>query len=104
MGYLLEAMMLLGFAAAWPFNIIRAWKIRTALGTSIGFYIVVELAYICGMLSKFAKDDVNYVLGFYILDFSLVFIAVLIYLRNRRLDKAKAAEARRADPPASRHF
>ena len=61
-------------------------------------------AYICGMLSKFAKDDVNYVLGFYILDFSLVFVAILIYLRNRRLDKSKAAGARRVDPPASRHF
>lgn len=88
-GYILEALMLLGFAAAWPFNIARAWKARTAIGVSMQFYVIIEAAYICGMLSKFAKDDVNYVLGFYILDFALVFIAILIYFRNRKIDALK---------------
>lgn len=78
--------MLLGFAAAWPFNISRAWKARSTAGVSLVFYITIEMAYICGMLSKLVKDEVNYVLGFYILDFTLVLIAILIYFRNRRLE------------------
>lgn len=81
--------MLLGFAAAWPFNIARAWKARTALGVSLQFYVIIECAYVCGMLSKFARDDVNYVLGFYILDFSLVLVAILIYFRNRAIDRER---------------
>lgn len=88
-GYILEALMLLGFAAAWPFNIARAWKARTAIGVSMQFYVIIEIAYICGMLSKFAKDDVNYVLGFYVLDFALVFVAILIYFRNKKIDALK---------------
>lgn len=81
--------MLLGFAAAWPFNIARAWKARTTLGVSLQFYVIIECAYVCGMLSKFARDDVNYVLGFYILDFSLVLVAILIYFRNRAIDRER---------------
>lgn len=96
--------MLLGFAAAWPFNIARAWKARTAIGVSMQFYVIIEIAYICGMLSKFAKDDVNYVLGFYILDFALVFVAILIYFRNRKIDalKGRSDHLDRWAAPASR--
>ncbi len=86
---LLETLMLLGFAAAWPFNILRAYRARSARGTSLAFMGVIEFAYICGMLSKIAADNVTYVFAFYVLDFVLVGIAILIYFRNRAIDKAK---------------
>ena len=86
---ILETLMLLGFASAWPFNIVRAYRARTALGTSLGFMVVIEFAYICGMLSKIAADNVTYVFAFYVLDFSLVAIAMAIYFRNRSIDKLK---------------
>ena len=36
-----EVGMLLCFAAAWPFNIAKAYRSRTAKGTSIGFMAVI---------------------------------------------------------------
>lgn len=90
---ILETLMLLGFAAAWPFNILRAYRARTALGTSLGFMGVIEFAYICGMLSKIAADNVTYVFAFYVLDFALVAIAIALYFRNRRLDREKAGHS-----------
>lgn len=86
---LFEILMLLGFAAAWPFNIIRAWRARTAIGTSPYFMLVVEFAYLCGMISKVVVADWWPVFPFYVLDFCLVAVALMIYVRNRRIDAAK---------------
>lgn len=85
----LESLMMLGFAAAWPFNILRAYRARTARGTSLAFMGVIEFAYVCGMLSKIAADNITYVFAFYVLDFTLVGIAILLYFRNKAIDKAK---------------
>lgn len=89
LGNILEMMMMLGFAAAWPFNILRAYRARTAVGTSLSFMGVIEFAYVCGMLSKIVADNVTYVFAFYVLDFTLVAIAIGLYFRNRRLDRKK---------------
>ena len=90
---ILETLMLLGFAAAWPFNILRAYRARTALGTSLGFMGVIEFAYVCGMLSTIAADNVTDGVAFYVLDFALVAIAIALYFRNRRLDREKAGRS-----------
>lgn len=92
LGNILEMMMMLGFAAAWPFNILRAYRARTAVGTSLSFMGVIEFAYVCGMLSKIVADNVTYVFAFYVLDFTLVAIAIGLYFRNRRLDRKKSCE------------
>lgn len=83
---LLEVAMLLCFAAAWPVSILKAWRSRTAHGVSIMFMVILEAGYLFGMASKFAGDDVNYVLAFYVVNFTLVLINIAIVLRNRRLD------------------
>ncbi len=84
-----EAAMLICFAASWPFNLVKAYKARTNVGTSILFMSIVLLGYVCGIINKLVNDDINYVLAFYILDLLLVTIGVLIYLRNMRIDSAK---------------
>lgn len=84
-----EVAMLLCFAAAWPFNILRSWRARTALGTSIWFMLIVEMAYVFGILNKLVNDDINYVLAFYILDLLLVLTNILVFLRNRALDRSR---------------
>lgn len=89
----LETLMLLGFASAWPFNIIRAYRARTAAGTSLYFMLVIEFAYVCGMLSKIVADNVTYVFAFYVLDFALVAVAIGLYFRNKRLDKGRSVNA-----------
>ena len=84
--------MLLCFAAAWPFNIVKAYRSRTAVGTSLPFMLVIEVGYVLGILNKVVRDDINYVVAFYALDIVLVGIGISLYCRNRRLD-ARAAEA-----------
>ena len=84
-----EIGMLLCFAAAWPFNIVRAWRARTAVGTSPWFMLVIELGYVLGMINKVINDDVNYVFAFYVLDFVLVLIGLAIYARNMAIDRSR---------------
>lgn len=84
-----EIGMMLCFAAAWPFNISRAWRARTAVGTSPWFMLVIEVGYTLGMINKVVNDDVNYVFAFYVLDFVLVLIGLSIYVRNSALDRSR---------------
>ena len=81
--------MMLCFAAAWPFNIVRAWRARTAVGTSPWFMLVIELGYVLGMMNKYVNNDVNYVFAFYVLDFVLVLIGLAIYARNKAIDRSR---------------
>jgi uncharacterized membrane protein YbjE (DUF340 family) len=89
---LFEAAMLICFAASWPFNLRKAYKARTNVGTSVLFMAIVLIGYIFGIANKLVNDDISYVLAFYILDLLLVSAGILIYLRNRRLDAARASE------------
>lgn len=90
-----EVGMLLCFAAAWPANIYKAYRARTTLGTSLPFMLIIEVGYICGMLNKYVNGEVfvdgtfNYVLAFYIFDFALVMIGIILFFRNRAIDRAK---------------
>ena len=87
-----EVGMLLCFAAAWPANIYKAYRARTTLGTSLPFMLIVELGYVCGMANKLINDDINYVMAFYIFDFVLVMIGIIVYFRNMAGDKAKGRD------------
>ena len=84
--------MLLCFAVSWPFNIRASLRSRTARYKSAMFEVIIEIGYVCGMLNKIVNDAVDVVFLFYILDFLLVFIDLMLYLRNRRLDKLRNME------------
>ena len=81
-----EALMLVCFAASWPFNLLKAYRARTNVGTSLIFMLVIIAGYLCGLINKFVSDDISYVVFFYVFDLLLVFIGVLIYARNKTLD------------------
>ncbi len=78
--------MLICFMAAWPMSTVQLWKSKTAKGTSLTFMIVIEIGYICGMVSKFVSNDVTYVLLFYLLNFAIVLLNIFIYFRNLKYD------------------
>jgi len=85
-----EAAMLVCFAASWPFNLRKAYRARTNVGTSILFMSIVLLGYIFGVINKLVSDDISYVLAFYLLDIALVSTGVIIYIRNRKFDNKVA--------------
>lgn len=80
-----EAGMLLCFGAAWPVNIVKSWRTRSAVGKSLSFLVVIELGYICGITHKLLYSR-DIVLILYLINFVMVLVDLLLYFRNRRLD------------------
>lgn len=80
-----EALMMLGFGIAWPFNIYRSVKTKTAAGKSFLFMITIELAYICGMIHKILYNF-DLVFWLYVLNFLMVLTDIILMIRNSRID------------------
>ena len=96
-----EAVMVVSFGASWPFNVMKSFKARTAKGKSPLFLILILFGYVAGITAKFMNAGYMaefgkkwYILIFYFLNFIMVAIDFVLYLRNRALDKkAEAAVA-----------
>ena len=85
-----EAGMLLCFGAAWPMNIIKSLRSRTAGGKSVIFQWAILVGYICGITNKLLYS-MDIVLVLYILNFVMVATDTVLIYRNRLLDKKRAA-------------
>ena len=89
---ILEIAMLICFGFSWPLNVIKSYKARTAKGKSLPFLLLIITGYIAGIASKFVNPAFDfaekwYVLFFYFLNLIMVSLDVVMYARNRRLDK-----------------
>ena len=89
MGSVLETMMLVCFGFSWPLNVIKAYKARTAKGTSLPFILLIITGYIAGITAKIINGQTNYVLAAYIINLAIVSLNVIIYFRNSSLDKKR---------------
>ncbi len=97
-----EILMIGCFGASWPFNIIRAYKARTTKGTSLPFLFLIFFGYVAGIICKICSAIAKgtgfwswlqiLAFSFYVLNLSMLTIALLIYARNSKLDKKKAQE------------
>jgi hypothetical protein len=85
-----EAGMLICFGAAWPMNIIKSLRSRTAAGKSVTFQWAILVGYICGITNKLLYS-MDIVLVLYILNFLMVATDTILIYRNRVLDKKRAA-------------
>ena len=91
MGSIFESIMLICFGLSWPLNVIKAYKARTAKGTSLPFILLIITGYIAGITAKLVAGQVNYVLIVYLLNLAIVSVNVLVYFRNVSLDRKKTA-------------
>ena len=94
-----ELLMIVCFGVSWPINIIKAWKARTTKGSSVQFYFLILAGYLFGITSKAIKlrhgiSTPGYVWFFYILNSVIVAVGILVWFRNRRLDRKAEAEER----------
>lgn len=94
MAEFLEIVMIVSFGASWPMNVVKSYKARTAKGKSVAFLYLILFGYVAGITSKFVNADYManfqskwYVLFFYILNFVMVFTDLMLYYRNKTLDK-----------------
>ena len=87
MGSILETVMLVCFGFSWPLNVIKAYRAKTAKGTSLPFILLIITGYIAGISAKLISGQINYVLIAYILNLAIVSLNVIVYFRNVSLDK-----------------
>ncbi|MBR3802318.1 MAG: hypothetical protein IKK37_02585 [Clostridia bacterium] len=94
MAEIAEVIMVVCFGASWPFNVIKSYKARTAKGKSPVFLCLIIIGYVAGIASKFLNEaymaSINekwYVLFFYFLNLFMVSVDLVLYFRNRTLDK-----------------
>ena len=92
MGSILETVMLVCFGFSWPLNVIKAYKAKTAKGTSLPFIMLIIIGYIAGISAKLITGQINYVLIAYILNLAIVSLNVIVYFRNVSLDKKRLQE------------
>ena len=91
MGSIFESIMLVCFGLSWPLNVIKAYKARTAKGTSLPFILLIITGYIAGITAKLVTGQINYVLVVYLLNLAIVSMNVVVYFRNAALDRKNAA-------------
>ena len=86
---ILETIMLMCFGFSWPLNVIKAYRAKTAKGTSLPFILLIITGYIAGISAKLISGQINYVLIAYILNLAIVSLNVIVYFRNVSLDKKR---------------
>ena len=96
MAEIFEILMIVSFGASWPMNVLKSFKARTTKGKSLAFLCLILFGYIAGIAGKLLNPvymaeiaEKWYVLFFYVLNFIMVGTDLILYFRNRRLDKQK---------------
>lgn len=86
-----EILMLVCFGVSWPINAVKAYRAGTSKGTSFPFLCLIIVGYLCGITAKLCNPNGFhwYVMLFYLLNLLSVSVTVVIYFRNRRLDRKK---------------
>ena len=98
MAEIFEIIMVVSFGASWPFNVVKSYKARTTKGKSLLFLCLIFFGYIAGITSKFVNEAYMdsfaskwYVLVFYFINLIMVGADLILYARNKRLDKLALA-------------
>lgn len=101
MSEILEIIMIVSFGASWPMNVMKSNKARTAKGKSLAFLLLIFFGYIAGIASKFLNEaymasfgEKWYVLFFYFLNLFMVGTDLVLYFRNKKLDKQREGETK----------
>lgn len=101
MGSIFETAMLVCFGFSWPMNVMKAYRARTAKGTSLAFILLIITGYVAGILAKLINNQINYVLVVYLLNLAIVLTNVAVYFRNRKIDRSKEAVVVQSDNATS---
>lgn len=95
MAELFEILMIVSFGFSWPLNVIKSYKARTTKGKSLAFLLLIFVGYICGITSKLIAPSFKwYVMFFYVLNFVMVGLDLIMYVRNYKLDKKAEKEGK----------
>lgn len=101
MSEVLETMMLICFGCSWPMNLVKNYKCRSAKGMSLPFILLLVAGYLAGITAKIITvGHVNFVMVVYLINLAMITANLLVYFRNRMLDK----QAETGAVPFSKHL
>lgn len=89
---ILETIMIVSFGVSWPMNLLRSYRSRSTKGKSILFNYFILFGYICGVISKAITQTYNLAFFFYFPNIIMVTCDILLYYRNRKLEKLGAGK------------
>ena len=87
-----ETLMIISFGISWPVNVSKAIRARSTKGKSILFDYFIFFGYICGIVSKIITHTYNLAFWFYFPNLIMVTADIVVYYRNRKLEKAAAGK------------
>ena len=93
----LETMMLLCFGFSWPISVVNNYRSATTRGMSLPFILLIIFGYICGITAKLISHNISYVLAVYIFNLLAVSANLLVYFRNKKLDRARNATSHKSE-------
>ncbi|MBP5545256.1 MAG: hypothetical protein ILM98_14365 [Kiritimatiellae bacterium] len=83
-----EALMLLSFAASWPFSIAKTLRTHTVAGKSPLFMSIIEAGYVFGILFKLTSPGgPDWRIFLYILNLLIIGFDLALYWRYRDTDR-----------------
>jgi len=95
-----ESIMLICFGFAWPVSIYKSYVSKKTAGKSLLFLLVLQIGYVAGVLFKLTEywsnikinpsEKISINLWLYILNFVMITIDELLFLRNRKLEAGKS--------------
>ncbi len=91
MSPLLETFMLVCFGLSWPINVMKAIKARSAKSMSLPFILLIISGYVAGISAKLLSHQMNYVLVVYFINLAIVILNLIVYFRNKHLDREHEA-------------
>ena len=89
-GEILEMIMLLCFGISWPLSVYKSYKARSAAGKSFVFLFAIWIGYVAGIFSKILLGAITPAFYFYILNIAVVSADIVLYFRNRALDRKRS--------------
>lgn len=87
---LFEFLMLFCFCFSWPFSIVKSYRSRSTKGKSLLFMLLIIAGYAFGILHKMLYSF-NWVIWAYVTGMALVSIDLILYLRNRCIERREDA-------------
>jgi hypothetical protein len=92
-----ESIMLICFGFAWPVSIYKSIVSKKTAGKSLLFLFVLQIGYVAGVFFKLTEywdnvkinpnEIVSINLYLYVLNFVMISIDELLFLRNRKIEK-----------------
>jgi len=98
-----ESIMLVCFGFAWPLSIYKSFVSKKTAGKSLLFLLVLQIGYVAGILFKLTEywrnlktnpnETISINLYLYILNFVMITIDELLFLRNRKIEASMNNES-----------